>query len=457
MARSIQHQAVKTATPAEQSFLDAFDATQGDLPGTDVPWLVERRRAAAARFAGTGLPHRRVEAWKYTDLRARLKTAFRVAEPVTAWDTAVLAGDPLADEAALTIRIVNGVVDALPGDLPDGVTIHSLHSALANEPNRLGRLFPETDGSARIVDDLTTALCQDGLIIDIAEGVTLGRPVHLQFITPEGQEGSARHMRLAVRLGARAKVTLTESHLGGAEDTLGALTALAEVGEGGVLTHIKAAAEGDRAVNLAAFYATLADHAVYDGFVYARGGALTRHEAEVICAGPYAHARINGAYLLTGRQHFDLTTLVDHAVPHTTSQEAVKGVLGGQARGVFQGKFIVRQDAQHTDAHQLGKALLLSPKAEADFKPELEIWADDVKCGHGATVGEVDADALFYLRSRGVPEAEAKALLIEAFLQDVLGQITLEAARGRLQADASQWLAAHAGAAPAEREEDETL
>ncbi len=193
----------------------------------------------------------------------------------------------------------------------------------------------------------------------------------------------------------------------------------------------------------------IADKAVYDGFVLSVGARLARHEVRAELAGRHIEYGINGVYLGAGDQHHDLTTFIDHAMPNGTSHEMVKGVLTGRARGVFQGKILVRPDAQKTDGFQMNRALLLSRDAEVDSKPELEIYADDVKCSHGATVGELDDDQLFYLTARGIPPARARALLVEAYVQEAIALIGRVLVRDAFAAVAAEWLDRHVAGEPA--------
>jgi Fe-S cluster assembly protein SufD len=220
-----------------------------------------------------------------------------------------------------------------------------------------------------------------------------------------------------------------------------------DVGNSAVLDHVKVQAEGPGAFHLAVTRARVADDGAYNGFALALGARLSRAEAWVDLNGCHGSCRLAGAYLLRDRQHCDNTTVIEHRVPHTTCREVFRGVLDDGARAVFQGRIVVKREAQHADGQQSSKALLLSDQSEVDQKPELEIYADAVKCSHGATAGQIDGNALFYLRSRGIPEVEARRLLIESFLEDALEQIGPEDLRAAMRSEIAGWFAAEKGGA----------
>jgi Fe-S cluster assembly protein SufD len=250
--------------------------------------------------------------------------------------------------------------------------------------------------------------------------------------------GAAFHPRHMVRLEAGARLVLLESAAGVGAYLHNPVVEI-HLGEGTHLTHVRLQDEASSAFHLATIYADVAENAVYDGFTLNIGGHVTRTELHARLAGPHATAHLNGAQLLAGTQHADFTSVVRHAEPHGTSRQTVKNVLAERSRGVFQGRIEVARAAQKTDGYQMNQALLLSPDAEVDTKPELEIFADDVKCSHGATVGELDPDQLFYLRARGIPEAEARAILVRAFLTEALDAVTHEPVRAVLEASIQGW------------------
>lgn len=370
------------------------------------------REAAAERLRDRGLPTTRQEDWKFTSLRPLEKFLQSGGREGRMPDVPA----PLVD-GALQIVVRNGRAEAPEGDV-NGITVDA-SPELAEEPR----------DSA--VQDIVTALAKGVVVIEIPRGKTLSRPIEVVFLSDGAAGPAGHHSGLRVVLGENAEATLVERHLGDG-DYLAGYGAAVRLGANARLRHIKLQDESRGAFHLADTSAELARGAHYQRFILSLGGRLARDEVHAVLNGEGAELRLLGAYAGRGEQLLDHTTRIDHAVPRTSSHEVYKGVLDDSARGVFQGGILVRKDAQKTDGHQLNKALLLGPKAEIDSKPALEIFADDVKCSHGATVGELDADQLFYLRARGVPEREARDLLVQAFLEEIFDEIADETLRGRL-------------------------
>ncbi len=435
-----------TLGPVETRFIADYDAAKHSLPGASLPWLVELREKGISALKSRGLPHRRVEEWKYTDLKAKLPDALSAGTAPSDWTGASCASeDPFADFDAIRLVFVDGSFHPEAshlGDLPAGVTVLPLAQAMGDAlPWLEGPLGGVVGPAQHAVHGLNLALARDGAAVQIADGIVLERPIHLVFIASDKAVGTACHLRNLVVLEKGAKARILESHLGA--QTGSRLTTEGtdiRVGEGAELLHVKVQADQGEGVHVGGTFVAVETSARYEGFAVTTGGVVTRNEAHIRFDGPHAFARASGASLLVDRQHCDNTTVIDHALPDCESHETFKNVLADRARGVFQGKIIVRQDAQRTDGYQLSQALLLNEGAEADTKPELEIFADDVKCSHGATVGELDAESIFYLRARGIPEAEAKALLIRAFVGEVLEEIPDEAVRDALGAHVDRWL-----------------
>jgi len=408
----------KTAVPFLPDTGDGLAAKVDAEPG----WLADLRRAGLAVYRDRGLPTVRVEAFKYTGLAGLTKTPFSL-------DDGTLSAPPQAPAGALdlsdaiVLTLVNGRLVAPPQGLPEGVRVDSLSALLDADPGALEpHLGHVADLSAAPMGALNAALMADGLVIRVAAGTTLDRPLHVVSVTdaPDG----ARHMhpRHLIVMGEGASATVIESRVtadGAAETLSNALTEVV-MGAGARLAHPRLVNPGPQAVDLDLTAVDLATGATYEAFTLTLGGRLVRNEGQIRLREPHASARLHGAYGASGGQHLDTTLVVDHDAPDTTSDQRFKGVVDAGGRGVFQGKVIVRRGAQHTDGNQLHKALLLDRSAEVYTKPELEIYADDVKCSHGATAGDLDATQLFYLMSRGIPEAEARALLVEAFLDDVV-------------------------------------
>ena len=258
------------------------------------------------------------------------------------------------------------------------------------------------------------------------------------FLLHAGIDGTSAHPRHMIRLGPEARLTLVEMSNGDGCYVHNPVSEI-HVADGAVLTHVRMQTEAIAAFHLATIYTAVAAGGTYDSFTLNIGGRITRTEIHAALNGPGAVAHLNGAQLLTGSQHADFTSVVRHAAPKGLSRQTIKNVLAGHSRGVFQGRIEVARGAQGTDGYQMNRALLLSPDAEIDTKPELEIFADDVKCSHGATVGELDAEQLFYLRSRGIPDQEARSILVRAFLAEALDPVTNDIARDLLEAAVARW------------------
>ncbi len=428
-----------------QPFVEQFGACEADLPGGGLGWLRDLRTAGIERFAALGLPGPREESWKYTSLRLLEKTGFEPAG--AAFSVNIDRLPALLPQSGIGHRVifVNGRLRqciSMPGELPEGVELGGLAEALARDPEgiaaELGRIG-EINGQSLFA--LNTAMMRDGLVLRVKRGVSIPLPIEVVHVGAAGPEPIAFHTRNLIVLEPDSHVTVVEHHIGlgtGAYFSNGA-TEIA-LGDGAELHHYKVQEEGPEAVHIATLHARLGRDAVYDSFTQTTGGRLSRNESSVRLDGEGAECHLNGAYLLRDSQHCDTTTVIDHLKPRTTSREVFKGVIDDAARAVFQGRIVIHQDAQQSNGHQLSKALLLSDKAEIDAKPELEIYADDVKCSHGATAGDLDHDALFYLRARGIPEETARHMLIEAFLTDTINEIAAEGLCPALMASVGHWL-----------------
>jgi Fe-S cluster assembly protein SufD len=432
---------IKTA--AETALAASFAAVRRALPGAAA--VAALREDAFRRFETEGLPHRRVEEWKYTDLRALMREARPLAGAPDAAAKA-RAGDALALLAAIDARRIVFVDGAFVPELSDldglepGLSIRSTARVLAaGDPQlaaHLGNVVPSDD----VAVALNTAFMGDGAVIHVAPGATLARPLHLAFVNA-GSEGAAVFVRSLAVIEKGARAMLVESHLGSTagEDQVNAVLEL-EVGDGAHVDHVKITGEGAGALHVSTLMAAVGAHARFNEFLFTTGGGVVRNQVFVRFAGEGTVAGIRGASLLKGRQHADTTLVADHAVADCTSREVFKSVLDEEGRNVFQGKIIVRPRAQKTDAKMATHALLLSETAEADNKPELEIFADDVQCGHGATSGDLDEDLLFYLKARGIPAKEAEALLIQAFVGEAVEGIEHAGLRDALMEQVAAWL-----------------
>jgi Fe-S cluster assembly protein SufD len=389
------------------------------------------RDRAAAAFRRTGFPTRRAEAWKYTDLALVSGAVF--GEPLTSVDDAPGLPPAAHPRAVFVDGRFRPDLSTL-GSLP--FTAESLGQALPRLEGALGALArPEEHPMAA----LNGMLLEDGLVVDVPDGI-VGGVLELLSLAAESERAPAYHPRHLVRLGAGASLTIVESAIGPhASRYLHNPVFEIQVGEAARLAHGRLQQEGGAGLFLSTVYARVGAGAAYDNFTLNAGAKLARNEIHLALIGPKAEAHMNGVQLVGDGQHADTTTSLDHAAPNCASRQTYKTVLAGRSRGVFQGKIHVHQVAQKTDGYQMNQALLLSPEAEIDSKPQLEIYADDVKCSHGATVGELDADHLFFLRSRGIPEAQAKAILVEAFLTEAVEAVADETIRDALTRGVAGW------------------
>ncbi|HKA65897.1 MAG TPA: Fe-S cluster assembly protein SufD [Methyloceanibacter sp.] len=435
-------------TRAEQAFVDLFNAAEQGLPGSGNPWVADLRAKAIDAYAALGLPHRRVEAWKYTDLRSRLTEALPLARATGVAVTEAELGRALGVETAglpaYRLVVVEGELRAELSDIAGlkaaGAEIISITEALQKPPRWLKAALGKTNAQDRDpVLDLNLALMSGGVGLRVRQGITLDKPVHLIHI--DGGEPASVVTRNVVLVEEGASLDLVESYasLGGRELQRNAVTEI-EVGDRAGVNHIKLQREGEAAFHLVTWLVKLDADANYKAFHFSTGAALSRSQIYAAFTGEGSSLDVSGALLMRDHQHCDTTLLVEHRVPRCTSRELFKAVLDNEARGVFQGKIIVSPGAQKTDGKQMAQALLLSETAEFDSKPELEIFADDVVCGHGSTSGQIDEDLLFYLEARGIPEEQARALLIQAFVGEAVERIEHEGLREALAKASAEWL-----------------
>ncbi|HEV3370988.1 MAG TPA: Fe-S cluster assembly protein SufD [Xanthobacteraceae bacterium] len=432
-------------TAAESALAASFAAAQGALLGGNA--VAALREEAFHRFERAGLPSRRVEDWKYTDLRAAMRDALPLAAAPDAAAKArvAAAGTLVAELEARRIVFVDGAFVAELSDLTDlepGLTIGSMAVALAvGEPliaAHLGKVAPSND----VALALNTAFMGDGALIAVAAGATLARPIHLVFGN-SGLRPAAVFPRSLIVAERGARAMIVESHEGAAESASQVNAALElVVGDEAHVDHVKLTGAGAGALHVWTMMARVGARARFNAFLFTTGAAMVRNQVFVRFEGENTVAGIRGATLLRGSQHADVTLFAEHAAPACTSREMFKSVLDDSGHSVFQGKIIVQRRAQKTDARMATHALLLTDNAEADNKPELEIYADDVQCGHGATAGSLDQDLLFYLKARGIPDKEAETLLIQAFVGEVVEGIEHAGLRDALMDHVAAWLQA---------------
>jgi len=405
-------------------------------------WLEELRSRGAARFAALGFPTVRNEEWRFTNVSPIAGAELSPAPAAVAVDESQLASFPYAD-AAVRLVFVNGRFSSSlsrTSGLPKGVTVGSLAAAFESDP-AVEKLFGrEVDLDSRAFAALNTAFAADGAYVSVPDGVVLEQPIHVMFVSlapagaPSLAAGTMSHPRTLIVLGTNSQARLVESYVGlpGQVYLSNAVTEVV-VGEHAVLDHYKVQEERLDAFHVASMHIRTARSANVSSHSFTLGAKLTRNDAIATLAGVGSECTLNGLYLGDGDRLIDNHTTIDHAEAHCPSHEIYKGILGGRARAVFNGKIIVRQDAQKTDAKQTNRALLLTDDATINTKPQLEIFADDVKCTHGAAIGQLDEDALFYLRARGLTFQEARDMLIHAFAGDILDRVKIEPLKSALE------------------------
>ena len=430
-------------TDTGRALSDAFAAARERLPAAGK--VAELKQQALEAYERTGLPHRRIEDWKYTDLRVLIREVLPLAATPDAAalqraESALKAG---AIEGTRRLVLVDGAFAPKLSDvggLEMAVSIRSLREAL-DDGALQSELFSLDTSNPMVA--LNSAMLTDGLVIEIADGTVLSQPLHVVHIAA-GATASSMFTRSLLRLGKNASATLVESYVAaGATKNYQAHDSLViAIADNSRLDHVRLVEDAADAVNISSSVVTLGAHAHFNTFGLTSGAAVSRYQANIVFAGEGSKVETNGVNLLKGRQHADTTLFMDHAVPHCESREVFRAVLDDSAHSVFQGRIVVRPDAQKTDAKMMTRALLLSDDAEADNKPELEIFADDVTCGHGATSGALDESLLFYLRARGLSEKEAQALLIQAFVGEAIESIASDTLRDIAMATAERWLEA---------------
>jgi Fe-S cluster assembly protein SufD len=424
---------------------EAFAVARDRLPGAGK--VADTRREAFEAYERTGLPHRRIEDWKYTDLRALMREVLPLA---AAPDQAVLARaaaalKPHAIDGVRKLVLVDGVFAPKLSELSDlekGLGIRTLREVLeAGDAALHAQLFSPDNSNPMVA--LNSAMMTDGLVIDVADGAVLTQPLHVVHIAGGGTP-SAMFTRSLLKLGKSASATLVESYIAadGAKAYQAHDSLIVSIGDNARLDHVRLIEDSRDAFNISSSVVRLGAHAHFNTFGMTSGSSVSRYQATIAFAGEGSKVETNGVNLLNGRQHADTTLFMDHAVPHCSSREIFRAVVDDRGHSVFQGRIIVQPKAQKTDAKMMTRALLLSDEAEADNKPELEIFADDVTCGHGATTGALDESLLFYLRARGLSEKEAQALLIQAFVGEAIESIVNDDLRELAVGAAERWLAA---------------
>ena len=426
----------------EQKYVEAWNASIAGNASSVPDSIHVLRESAIARFSELGFPtaRRGNEEWKYTDVSSIANAAYTALVPSPTNRVAAKTLDRHIMGGSVWNRLVFVDGHWLPElswlpSLPTEVTAMSLAKAMSSHPHLVAddlahhALFQQNGFTA-----LNTAFLQDGALLTIPEGIEVDEPIHLIFLSSGNEQGSVSHPRTLVTLGANAKATVIESY-GGLIDGPYLTNAVSEfvLGPGAHLETFHIQQHGHRAYHVGSRQVKLGNDSSFTAGAFDFGGRISRNMLNVTMEGAGSSCNLYGLYMTNDSQHVDNQVSVDHAAPHTTSRQVYKGVLDGHSRGVFHGSITVRQNAQKTDAQQMDKNLLLSDGAEADTKPALWIYADDVKCGHGATCGKLDDTALFYLRSRGLDEESARRMLIHAFANEMLDNVGLTPLRVHLE------------------------
>jgi Fe-S cluster assembly protein SufD len=403
-------------------------------------WLQDLRDRAASRFAALGFPTVRDEEWRFTNIAPIAAAEFRPTGADAVHATEEDLAGYLYSDAAHRLVVVNGrYVPALSrvNGLPPGVRVSSLAAAVTEQADVVQRYLGQlADFGTKAFTALNTALAADGAYVYIPDGVLLDQPLHVLFVTTASPSSGPimTNARTLIVAGDRSQSHIVETYVGsrGSAYFTNAVTEMV-VGESAVVDHYKVQQESVDAFHVASMHVHAARSANFSSHSFSLGGRLVRNDATALLDGEGAECTLNGLYLADGERLVDNHTTIDHAKAHCPSHEIYKGIIGGKARAVFNGKIIVRPDAQKTDAKQTNRALLLSDNASINTKPQLEIFADDVKCTHGAAIGQLDEDAIFYLRARGLTYFEARDMLIHAFAGDILERVKVEPLRLALE------------------------
>ena len=425
-------------------YRDQFESVKQRLPGSNLPWLQKKRESALNFFTSKGFPTRKDEDWKYTSVMPIAQASFTVNKPVdNGVSESALTPYLLGDSETCQLVFIDGHfapdLSQVP-DLPAGAQLMDLASALHQPPKALTcHLTQYADAHAHAFSALNTVFMQDGIFLYLPAGVNHAVNIHALFIASQANHFS--NIRNLIILEDQAQATLVERFVGLVDQPYltNSVTEVA-VGRQAKFNHYKIQQESQQGYHVGTLQVYQQRSSEVQSYSFSFGGCLVRSDTHINLAGEAVSCCLNGLYLVKDNQRVDHHTCVIHNKPRGQSREYYKGILEGKSRAVFNGKVYVAQDAQKTDAWQQNKNLLLSKQAEVDTKPQLEIFANDVKCAHGATVGQLDEDALFYLRTRGMDEKSARQLLLHAFAIDIIERVELPALRNQLEALLTEYL-----------------
>lgn len=425
------------SSAGKEKFLSAFERRFSKRKGAS--WLTQLRRSAIERFSDLGLPTTHHEDWKYTNVAALAALDFAAPKQNGfAIATKELLALSFADGAQNRLVFVDGLYSDQHSstlDLPPGTRVQSLAEVLREDDDLIAPwLARYAEFHERSFVALNTAFMEDGAVVFVPTGCRLTEPIHIIFVSTGAAQPVVLHPRNLIVCGERSEVKVVESYVGLGKGVYFA-NPVTEIAGGpeSVIEHYRLQREGDGALHVGTTSTRLERAASLMSHHITLGGALVRNDVYAILNGEGSECTLNGLYLTEGDQHIDNHTEIDHAQPRASSRELYKGILRGRARGVFNGKIVVRKAAQKTDARQTNKNLLLSKDAVVNSKPQLEIHADDVKCSHGSTIGQLDRDALFYLRARGIGENDARSLLSYGFAAEILSRMSIGTLRARLE------------------------
>lgn len=422
-----------------EHYKSLFDSTSGELAGSGTEWLDRQRKQALKRFQEQGFPTARQEDWRYTRVNQIEKKNWQYsAKTCVGLDPEDLNPFVGSRKDSHVLVFVNGHFQpqlSTKHGLPEGVTLLNMATALQQQGEAVkAHLGTILDGFSNGFTALNTAFVNDGAYLHVAQDTQVDRPVHLLFLATKMGEAVFIQPRnlIVMEQGARAQVMETYGFIGGEPDNFTNAVTEISMAANAHLSHCKSQLESEKAYHIAVIQAKLAADANLQSHAVSLGSRLARTDINVLLSECGSHCTLNGLYMPRKRQHMDFHTFIDHAVPYCTSEEVYRGVLDDASRGVFNGKVLVREGAVKTNADQSNKNLLLSRDAEIDTKPQLEIFNDDVRCTHGATVGQLDEKSIFYLRSRGLDERAARSMLTFAFANDVVQRVDNEGQRERL-------------------------
>jgi len=436
----------RNESKALDGFLRSFPDVDAQWSKNGHAWFQPVRRAAMARLTDVGFPTTHDEDWRFTSLTPMLTAVFQPAEDaVASVDAQSLARFAFAGSDGPRLVFVNGRFAlrlSTLSPLPAGVRAASLAQMLTGDRAALEpHLARYEDFQQEAFSALNTAFLTDGAFVSVPRGTVVEKPIHILYVTVPGATPIATHPRTLIVTGEGSQASVVEDYvtLGEGAHFSNAVTELA-VGDGSVVSHYLIQRESRQAFHVSTLRGQQGRSSSVTSHTVLLGGSITRRNIHPVLAGEGGECLINGLFMSNGRQHMDNYMKVEHASPHCESRQVYKGILDGASHGVFHGRIIVHKDAQKTDAKQTNMNLLLSEDAQIDTKPQLEIYADDVKCTHGATVGQIDDEAIFYLRSRGIPEASARALLLYAFAGDMLQRMKIEPVRRHLEQLVTEWV-----------------